>query len=114
MSEPIKVTDQNFQSEVLESPVPVLIDFWAPWCAPCRIVAPAVESIAQEFSGVLKVGKLNTDENQMTAMEYRIMGIPTLGIFVNGQMVDQIVGAVPKQHIVEKLKYYLQGAAVKN
>ena len=114
MSQPIHVTDQNFKQEVLESQVPVLVDFWAPWCAPCRIIAPVVEEIAREFEGSLKVAKLNTDENQMTAMEYRIMGIPTLGIFMNGRMVDQIVGAAPKPHIVEKLKYYIQGSTVKN
>ncbi|MEJ2636566.1 MAG: thioredoxin [Calditrichia bacterium] len=111
MAQPIKVTDADFKKEVLESTVPVLVDFWAPWCAPCRIVAPVVEEIAGEYSGFLKVAKLNTDDNPMTAMEYRIMGIPTLGIFMNGKMVDQIVGAAPKPQIVDKLKYYMQGAA---
>jgi thioredoxin 1 len=110
----VKLTDQNFNEEVLQASTPVLVDFWAPWCAPCRIVAPVVEEIANEYNGIVKVGKLNTDENQMTAMEYRIMGIPTLGIFVNGKMVDQVVGAVPKSHITEKLKYYMQGSSVKN
>jgi thioredoxin 1 len=114
MSQPVKVTDQSFQQEVLSSDVPVLVDFWAPWCAPCRIIAPVVEEIAQEFSGMMKVAKLNTDENPTTAMEYQIMGIPTLGIFVNGKMVDQIVGAAPKPNIVDKLKYYMQGASLKN
>jgi thioredoxin 1 len=114
MNGPIQVTDDSFKAEVLDSNVPVLVDFWAPWCAPCRIVAPVVEEVAKEYSGMVKVAKLNTDENQQTAMEYRIMGIPTLGIFVKGQMVDQIVGAVPKNHIVEKLNYYIQGASVKN
>ncbi len=114
MSQPITLTDQNFKQEVLESSKPVLVDFWAPWCAPCRIVAPVVEEIANENGDEIKVGKLNTDENQQTAMEYKIMGIPTLGIFVNGQMVDQIVGAAPKANIVEKLQYYVQGASLKN
>ncbi len=114
MSKPIQVTDATFQKEVLESPIPVLVDFWAPWCAPCRIIAPVVEEIARDYEGLVKVVKLNTDENQYTAMEYQIMGIPTLGIFVNGRMVDQIVGAVPKNHIVEKLNYYVQGASMKN
>ena len=108
------VTDENFKKEVLESNTPVLVDFWAPWCAPCRIVAPVVEEISNEYNGFIKVVKLNTDENPMTAMAYKIMGIPTLGIFLNGQMVDQIVGAVPKPQIVDKLKYYMQGAAAKN
>ncbi len=110
MGEPVKVSDASFQKEVLESAIPVLVDFWAPWCAPCRIVAPVVEEISREYSSQLKVAKLNTDENPGTAMNYRIMGIPTLGIFVNGKMVDQIVGAVPKNHIEEKLKYYLAGS----
>lgn len=114
MSEPIHVTDQNFKQEVLESPIPVLVDFWAPWCAPCRIIAPVVEEIAREFDGVIKVAKVNTDENPNTAMQYRIMGIPTLGIFVGGRMVDQIVGAAPKSHIMDKLKYYIQGSGSKN
>ena len=84
------VTDENFKKEVLESNTPVLVDFWAPWCAPCRIVAPVVEEISNEYNRFIKVVKLNTDENPMTATAYRIMGIPTLGIFLNGQMVDQI------------------------
>ncbi|NOX38764.1 MAG: thioredoxin [Calditrichaeota bacterium] len=114
MSKPITVTDSTFQKEVLESPIPVLVDFWAPWCAPCRIIAPVVEEIAQEYSGLLKVAKLNTDENPETAMTYHIMGIPTLGIFVKGQMVDQIVGAYPKDFIVNKLNQYIQQASMKN
>ncbi len=114
MSKPIHVNEQNFQKEVLESPIPVLVDFWAPWCAPCRIIAPIVEELAAEYDGVLKVAKLNTDENPGIAMQYRIMGIPTLGIFVNGRMVDQIVGAVPKSHLLEKLNYYIQGSKYKN
>ena len=114
MSKLIHVSDANFKNEVLDSPIPVLVDFWAPWCAPCRIIAPVIDEIAEEYSGQLKVAKLNTHENQFTAMEYRIMGIPTLGIFVNGQMVDQIVGAAPKAQIVEKLNYYLQSTSVKN
>jgi thioredoxin 1 len=113
MNEPVKVSDASFQKEVLESTVPVLVDFWAPWCAPCRIIAPVVEEISREYDGQLKVVKLNTDENPGTAMNYRIMGIPTLGIFVQGKMVDQIVGAVPKNHIVDKLKYYM-AANLKN
>ncbi len=114
MSKPIHVTDQTFQQEVLESPIPVLVDFWAPWCAPCRLIAPVVEELAREYNGLLKVAKLNTDENPKTAMEYRIMGIPTLGIFVNGKMVDQLVGAYPKHLIVEKLNQYIQQVSAKN
>ncbi len=114
MAKLITATDENFKSEVLDSAIPVLVDFWAPWCAPCRIIAPMIEEIASEYEGLVKVAKLNTDENSMISSEYRIMGIPTMAIFVSGEMVDQIVGAVPKHQIVDKLNYYMQGAAVKN
>lgn len=114
MSKPITATDENFKTEVLDSAIPVLVDFWAPWCAPCRIIAPVIEEISNEYEGMVKVAKLNTDENPMIATEYRIMGIPTMAVFINGKMVDQIVGAAPKNQIVEKLNYYMQGAAVKN
>ena len=103
MNEPIKVSDDSFQKEVVESSLPVLVDFWAPWCGPCRMIAPTIEEISREYAGKVKVVKLNTDENPTTAMNYNIMGIPTLGIFVNGKLVDQIVGAYPKSHIVDKL-----------
>ncbi|MFA3783990.1 thioredoxin [Melioribacteraceae bacterium 4301-Me] len=101
-------TDFNFQEEVLQSDLPVLVDFWAPWCAPCRMVAPIVEEIANDFSGKLKVVKLNTDENFQTASLYGIMSIPTLGIFKNGKLVDSVIGAVPKQYLLNKLKPYLE------
>jgi len=109
MNEPIKVSDDSFQKEVVESSLLVLVDFWAPWCGPCRMIAPTIEEISREFAGKVKVAKLNTDENPTTAMSYNIMGIPTLGIFVNGKLVDQIVGAYPKSHIVDKLNYFLGG-----
>ena len=109
MSSAIQVTDSNFQQEVINSDIPVLVDFWAPWCAPCRIIAPLIEELANEYSGKFKVVKLNTDENSQVAGEYQIMGIPTLAVFVDGKMVDQLVGAVPKSHITDKLDYYLQG-----
>ena len=110
MSLPIKVSDVNFKQEVLESSLPVLVDFWAPWCGPCRIIAPIIEELSRDLAGSIKVAKLNTDENPGTAMQYKIMGIPTLAIFVNGRMVDQIVGTVPKGHIVDKLNYYMAGS----
>jgi thioredoxin 1 len=110
MSNTLQVTDANFQQEVVNSEIPVLVDFWAPWCAPCRIIAPVIEELSAEYAGKIKVVKLNTDENPHLAGEYRIMGIPTLGIFVNGKLVDQLVGAVPKSQITSKLNYYLQGA----
>jgi thioredoxin 1 len=107
---PINVTDATFQNEVLESDVPVLVDFWAPWCAPCRMVAPILDEIAQEYAGRVKISKLNTDENA-TSIQYGIMSIPTLLLFKNGQEVDQIMGAVPIQTIREKLNYFAHDAA---
>ena len=103
----IEGTDFNFEQEVLKSDTPVLVDFWAPWCGPCRMVAPVVEQIASEYEGKLKVVKLNTDENQNTAITYGIRSIPTLGIFKDGQVVDAVIGAVPKKFLEEKIKPYL-------
>jgi len=91
MSE-VTLTDQNFKSEVLDSKVPVLVDFWAEWCGPCRMVAPVVEKIAKEYAGKLKVGKVNVDDNSETPQKYGIQGIPTLILFKNGQVANQMVG----------------------
>ena len=111
---PINVSDATFKSEVLESSVPVLVDFWAPWCGPCRVIAPVLEEIALEYGDRVKIAKLNTDENS-TAAQYSIMSIPTLLLFKNGEIVDQIVGAVPKQVIKDKLNYFAhESAAVLN
>lgn len=96
MSNVGEVTDATFEQEVLKSQLPVLVDFWAPWCGPCRAIAPVVEEIASDYTGKLKVLKLNTDENPKTAQSYRISGIPSLMVFKNGQPVEQVVGAVPK------------------
>lgn len=98
----IVFTDQNFQDEVLKSDTPVLVDFWAPWCTPCKIVGPIVDDLAQEYAGKVKVGKMNVDENQ-TASELGIMSIPTLLIFKNGQPVDSVVGAQSKDTIKQKM-----------
>ena len=99
-----EVTDTNFQAEVIESEVPVLVDFWAPWCGPCRMVAPVVEEIAQERAGALKVVKMNTDENQQTAITYNIMSIPTLILFRNGQVAKTVIGAYPKRKLEAELE----------
>jgi thioredoxin 1 len=100
-------TKENFQKEVLESEMPVLVDFWATWCAPCRALGPIIEEIAQEFEGKFKIGKLNVDENEEIAQAYQIFSVPTLIIFKQGQKIDEKVGALPKQAIVDWLKKYL-------
>jgi len=104
---PVEITDQNFQQEVLESPIPVLVDFWAVWCGPCRVIAPVVEELAQEYDGRLKVGKLDVDHNPNTAAQYGIRSIPSLMIFKGGEAVDMIVGAVPKQQLVSKIEQHV-------
>jgi thioredoxin 1 len=97
------VTSATWDQEVLKSPTLVLVDFWAVWCGPCRMVAPIVEEISKEYAGKLKVLKLNTDENPDVASRYKIMGIPTLMFFKNGERVDQVVGAVPKAQLKTKV-----------
>ncbi|MGF1541437.1 MAG: thioredoxin [Pleurocapsa sp.] len=107
MSSAAPVTDSSFTEQVLESEVPVLVDFWAPWCGPCRMVAPVVEEIAEQYEGQVKVVKLNTDENPQVASQYGIRSIPTLMIFKGGQRVDMVVGAVPKTTLANTLEKYL-------
>ncbi|TAE55669.1 MAG: thioredoxin [Nostocales cyanobacterium] len=107
MSAAVNVTDDKFQQEVIESDVPVLVDFWAPWCGPCRMVAPVVEEIAGQYEGKIKVVKVNTDENPRVANEYGIRSIPTLMIFKAGQKVDVVVGAVPKSTLSTTLEKHL-------
>ena len=97
-----EVTDDSFQAEVLESETPVLVDFWAPWCGPCRIIAPSLEELNEEISN-LRVVKLNVDENQQTAAQYDVMSIPTLIVFKNGEAAKKIIGAMPKKRIQAEL-----------
>jgi thioredoxin 1 len=103
MSAPIVLTDENFSEEVLNSKLPVLVDFWAAWCGPCRMVAPIVEELATEYDGKAKVAKLDVDAAQKTAMEFEIRSIPTLLIFKAGKVSDQVIGAIRKEQIAEKL-----------
>ena len=98
-----EVNDNNFQAEVIKSETPVLVDFWAPWCGPCRMVAPVLEEIAQEKGEALKIVKLNTDENQQTAIAYEVLSIPTLILFKNGQIAKKVVGAYPKRKLEAEL-----------
>jgi thioredoxin 1 len=107
MSSATPVGDANFQAEVLESRLPVLVDFWAPWCGPCRMVAPVVDEIAEQYNGKLKVVKVNTDENPQVASQYGIRSIPTLMVFKGGSKVDMVVGAVPKTTLATTLEKHL-------
>ena len=99
-----EVTDGNFQAEVLESDTPVLVDFWAPWCGPCRIVAPVLEQMADERAGDLKIVKLNVDDNQQTAAAFDVLSIPTLIVFRGGQVAKKVIGAYPKRKLEAELE----------
>lgn len=109
MSKTAAVTDSTFEEEVIKSGVPVLVDFWAPWCGPCRMVAPVVEEIAEQYQDQIKVFKLNTDENPTVASQYGIRSIPTLMIFNGGKKVDMVVGAVPKTTLATAINKQLSG-----
>jgi thioredoxin 1 len=104
---PIEITDDNFEAEVTKSDKPVLIDFWAVWCGPCKLIAPIVEELATEYDGKVKIGKLDVDSNQQTSIKFGVRSIPTLLLFKNGNLKDTIIGAVPKSKIVEKLNAVL-------
>ncbi len=109
MGKEITLNDENFEQEVLQADVPVLVDFWAPWCGPCRILGPIVEEISEEYDGKVKVCKLSTDDSSALPGQYGVISIPTMIIFKEGQPVDQMIGAVPKETIISKLDEVLAG-----
>jgi thioredoxin 1 len=104
---PVEITDENFEAEVIKSDKPVLIDFWAVWCGPCKLIAPIVEELAGEYDGKVKIGKLDVDSNQQTSIKFGVRSIPTLLLFKGGNLKETIIGAVPKSKIVEKLNAVL-------
>lgn len=99
-----KFTDDNFEQEVLNSDIPVMVDFYADWCGPCKTIGPVIEELAEEYKGLVKIGKINVDDNQDYSSKYRVMTIPNLIFFKNGEKVDQIIGVVSKTQLVEKLE----------
>jgi len=107
MSKVLEVTDSSFEAEVLKHPSAVLVDFWASWCAPCRTMSPIVEAISAEFTGKIKVAKLNVDENQSTAAKYAVMSIPTMILFKEGEEIDRLVGFIAQKNLAEKIKEFL-------
>ncbi|PIS38552.1 MAG: thioredoxin [Nitrospirae bacterium CG_4_9_14_3_um_filter_53_35] len=100
----VVLNDQNFKEEIKSSQVPILVDFWAEWCAPCRMIAPMLEEIAEEYNEKLKIGKLNVDQNRTIAAQYGVMSIPTLILFKDGEMVEQMIGAQPKENLLKIIK----------
>lgn len=111
MAKPLEVTDATFQKEVLEAEKPVLVDFWAEWCGPCRMIAPSVKQLAEEYKGTLKVAKVDVDENPAVPGRYGIVGIPTLMLFKNGDVVERITGALPKNRILAQILPHLEKQA---
>ncbi|MBN1480358.1 thioredoxin [candidate division KSB1 bacterium] len=107
MSNLLEITDDNFEQHVIKSDLPVLIDFWAVWCAPCKMVAPIIEGIANDYAGKIKVGQCDVDKSRQVAMQYGIRSIPTILLFKNGDVVESIVGAAPKAHIVGKISKHI-------
>ena len=108
MSEIISLSEQSWKDEVINSEFPVVVDFWAEWCAPCHMITPILEELNKEYEGKIKVGRLNVDENPTIAGEYRIMGIPTLLFFRSGKLVDKVVGVVPKKALQDKIEMILK------
>ena len=103
MSKPVHISDDSFNSEVIQSEIPVVVDFWAAWCGPCKMIAPILDEIASEYDGKLKVAKVDVDSNTRVASQYKIMSIPSLLVFKDGNLVDQVVGALPKAQLVERI-----------
>lgn len=108
MNEPIQVTDEAFEKTVLESSLPVIVDFWAPWCGPCKMVAPILDKIAEEFAGQLIIAKVNTDENSEWAMKYGVQGIPTMLLIYEGKIINRQVGALPEPMLREVIDQFLE------
>jgi len=111
-SNTLEITDSNFEAEVLQADKPVLVDFWAPWCGPCRMVGPVLDEIASEKQDAIKIVKINTDEYTQVAGKYGVMSLPTLLIFKDGQPVDKLIGAFPKRTIVDRLDQQLNGDSI--
>jgi thioredoxin 1 len=107
MSKPFAITDDTFEQEVVKSDKPVLVDFWATWCGPCKMIAPILEEVATEYDGKLKVAKIDVDSNAKIASQFGIMSIPTLLFFKNGQVVDQVIGAIPKAQLINRISKIL-------